>query len=969
MDHNKFKVTEDYQSSLVNKNPVMAPDIYNKTPIFRSVKSNMNADFTHMIGKPFFLGTYGWSPSSTVFAGPSFPSAVLNLSKLASAAFDLMSLYRVKACFEIQVGGTPQHSGCLLAAVSPEVNGLSFDMNMHSMQCAPHAELYANSANTVCIPIPWYSPTKLRWTPSTNDNMDTIGINPYINNNTDYAGLYFRVISPLGVPTGGTSSVVITVSVKFEDIHFYMPKATFVTQSMEVNNKNLCKNTLCKYLPLCTCGFSFIRCIQECSLLDIFSQKSCTDCELVEVMAQSRFISAAFDNVASAAKSISGDIIDRARGMIKEYTGLHNPNVRIPKDRMIVAHRNNGNYVDDQTFYYKLDPYVDHMSTFDEFYGDTEVDEGLVSHMCSKEMLVRLGTVTTSTTFATPVWSAPISPLMFSNKTTSNNSTYVTAPIDKLTRLARHWSGDLNITIKNYGSSFHMYKLLVVREYYPHSQALLGTLPLMTSVTNLPSTQVEFSSGGQMVTIPIPQASIFDYIPVTTDYPTQQLLHGRIVIYLLQPLVVNGSVSTTVQFGVYLTAGENFRLYGYATDYLTSSLTGAVPTSLIAKRDPTQVVLKPQKDPDRKANREVNNDKEAHNVYEIKDGNFVPTVLEGKPQSTEAPEVESCAPVNVCVTPAPLSTKAPVPNISAFRPIVHVRDFMRRVMPLPPIILSTSQLSNLKGTVSIPVSSFLYPRTSDTPLTALHILTSMFSGFRGGFKVKLLIKGTASAVVNYVPPCPYISNVNLPNETLRLKASQPLAASGTVPLANQVDRMSSFRTKSSTYLGPTLETPDYYMNQGTADTAGTNIAGEQQGDNLAAVCEFEFEIPYMNVCRYISTVFANRSLEYAQDYYTCSLGYITVGVASMYNTANAPILPPVTIYPYVGCDDGARFVYQARTQLSTIPINDASSVYPAASADSNYSVISGPITLNNNMPAVPDFYSNNYTIGSAQFLI
>jgi len=238
------------------------PPIYDQIPNFSSVQPEMKMDFSRMIGKPFHLTTFSWSNQSagTDFANLGFPSSVINLNKLASAPFDLASLYHAKACFIIQVAGTPMHSGALIASITPcdmLVSNLNIPYTIHTIQSAPHAYLLANSSSAICLEIPWYSTTKLRHTPSANDNMDEYSLQPFSlttpsGANSDYASLNFHVVSPLGVPNTALTSVQITVAVMFKELDFYIPKAPFVSQANEtISTCKICQLLMSNLRDLC----------------------------------------------------------------------------------------------------------------------------------------------------------------------------------------------------------------------------------------------------------------------------------------------------------------------------------------------------------------------------------------------------------------------------------------------------------------------------------------------------------------------------------------------------------------------------------------------------------------------------------------------------------------------------------------------------------------------------------------------
>jgi len=846
---------EQHQSALHVRRLAETPPIYVKTPMFTNVKTDMRMDFSRMLEKPFHLATKTWASTDnaqTMIFELGFPSSVVSLNKLASAAFDLASLYHLKACFVVQVAGTPMHSGALIASVVPKgvqntvPNGPG---GVHQMQTAPHAFLHANSSNAVCIEIPWYSSTKLRYTPSVNDNVDELTLNGYTtSNNSDYASLSVRVISPLGFPSSANSSLNITIAVVFKELNFFVPKNTFVTQSKATE-----------------------------------------------------LVSRGLDTFASAAKVFTGDIIDTGRTWIRSMTGLHNPNIRNPQGRHVMALRNNPNYVDRETYLYKLDPYAEHVTPLDEFHSDTDVDEGLISNLCGKNMLVSVVNVATSAVAGTLLFSAPISPLMF--RATVGSTTLVTAPIDKLARLARFWSGDLILTLHNYGSAFHMYKLLVVREYMSSVQQLAAN-PVMTSVTNNPCDIVEFSSGGQSYSVTLPMASMFDQIPISPSPADNCLVHGRVSIYLLQPLVTNGSVVNNIDFGVHLRAGEDFALYGYANEYFTTqSAAMEVPVNI---SDDTAVVT---------------------------------------PHSTTN-----------------------VPTVKNFRPIVHVRDLTRRMYPVGSINVVPADIIAKKGIFTLNLRSFLCGFGG--PVTPMDVVGSLFFGFRGGLKVKLLIRGAPDAVVKYYPPMPCVADVGSAfanNNQYRYKIAGPSNATLPALISAQNDRNSAFTTfTSGAYFGPVLESADFRIPAGSLDTAGVSTT-EQPSDFLAATCTHEFEVPWMNACRFaqlFNTTTAGSDVNYQS--YQDSLGYITIGLLSMYDndiSAGTSGLANVNIQVFLGVDDTARYLYQTMSRPLKVPTL-GTGAFPATVADTSYTSIYGGLNnTTNDYPALPATQAATYFVG------
>jgi hypothetical protein len=867
---------DNYQSTLRLRQLIETAPIYDRTPIFTSVRKEMQMDFSRMLEKPFHLMTVPWPASltaGTFFGTIGFPSALLSLNKLASAAFDLASLYHLRACFIIQVAGTPMHAGALLASVTPVpipfVN-VGEAGTVHQFQVAPHVYLHASDANAVCVEIPWFSPTKLRLTPSDNDAQDEWGISlntsaSSLNRNSDYAELDFYVLSSLGVPTGGVVSVNITVAVKFLEMNFFVPKATYVSQSKVVKGA----------ASLVTHG------------LDSFAQ---------------------------AAKAFTGDIVDSARFWLRDLTGLHNPNIRNPSMRGIMAMRNNPNYVDKETYYYKLDPYSQHVTPMLEYESDTMEDEGLILNMCKKKMLVSTFAVSTSTAVGTTLFSAPIHPLMFRGVAVGGSTAVVSSPIEKLTRMAKFWSGSLKLTIHNFGSAFHMFKLLVTREYFGSYQMSTSGLPLMTSVLNNPTDILEFSNGGQTYEIDLPMASVFDHIPISCDYITNDMIHGRVMIYLLQPMVTNGAVVTSINVGVHLSAQDDFCLYGYAGDYLTSQVETfpALASQYVTQSAVAPVLVSDSGDV---ANHAIKN--------EIK------------------------------------------PRMTDFRPFVHIRDVCRRMIPFPPITVSAAEIITNQGVRTIDIANVLFSQVPSR--NALQTVASMFYGFRGGLKVKVLIKGCSDAVISYLPPLPYmvdLGSTSSNNNQYRLGVGQVVNSPYAPILAEQYDRLSAFRFQDSVYNGPILETLDYRDPHTALDQVGTSNTGPTSSDTNAALCQAEFEIPWMNSCRFISTLNSVVGVT-GQPYesYSNSLGHIAIGANTMYvNNIDDGVDAQYNyrIYLFIGFDDTARFLYQVASAPLYLPSPDIDEGTPFL-LDSNWS---SPLGINPSSLPTPSGFPN-YTIGAA----
>jgi hypothetical protein len=835
-----------YDSSFRTRPAVPSIEIYDKTPVFSNVDPAMRMDYSRLIGKPFHLKSFPWATTDvkgTELAQSTYvPSDIINLNVMTASPFLLSCLYHMKGCFVVQVLGTPMHGGCLVASVLPrsqQNQGLVTDYGttLHSYQSAPHAFLHANSATSACIQIPWYSNTKLRMTPRADTftfaaQSDTLFTNP-ARDAIDYAQLKFRVLAPLTCPTSASTGVSVSVGIMFTELNFYVPKPEFIPAGL-----------------LAAQG--------------------------TKVPTLSSAVTKVFDGVTSNLKSFSSDILDSGRGWLRSMTGLHNPNITNPEHRMVVSTRNNPNYVDNETFMYKLDPYSTHQQPLGEYISDTAVDEGLISNIVSKPMAVSTFTINTSNSPGTLLFSAPIHPCMFRQRG-QNSIAFVTAPIDKLSRMSRFYRGGLRLSIQNLGSSFHMFKLLVTREYY--TTAIMQTAHnLMSSVQNVPSEVLEFSAGGQVQHIELKQNSMFDYIPIGPGYYPQTTYHGKVSIYLLQAMVTNGSVAQTADVAVHLSAMPDFGLYGYAVDQFLSNPEGDNAGPPADQPDPDE----PFEDPN-------------------------PTLLMA--QSSKVPYNVS----NDRILAGSDTTPPDKLDTSPFRPIVHIRDHTRRILPIKPVRFTTTELLTQRGIVVFDVYNLLFGKpAAGTPISLNEAISTMFYGYRGGLKLKFLVRGVADAQIAYIPPGMIPTSAATGFEARSTKPfPSALQPNG---IAAFIERFSPTRTTSRFSYAPHLETADFKNVGSPQGLVGADTAAADQGtDTSGATTELEVHVPYMSPLRFVGSYSNHYAGNTDNESSSNDLGTIVLSTQPQYTFANAgdrPAIGPIIVYPFLGTDDVGRFVYQ-----------------------------------------------------------
>jgi hypothetical protein len=135
-------------------------------------------------------------------------------------------------------------------------------------------------------------------------------------------------------------------------------------------------------------------------------------------------------------------------------------------------------------------------------------------------------------------------------------------------------------------SNFHYCKLLVAKDYSIRKNGLTQ-YPSFSSVPNLLTDTLEFSAGGQVQTIELPFLSPLEVLPNTYDWNLIASQLGMYYVYLAQSLVTNGTVVSSANFNVYISAGDDFSFYGYSINPLRIIQPYVIndPPALISEED------------------------------------------------------------------------------------------------------------------------------------------------------------------------------------------------------------------------------------------------------------------------------------------------------------------------------------------------------------------------------------------------
>jgi len=640
-------------SSLDYRDIVEIQDIYSEYPDCANFDKGVALNFDTILSKPFHVDSFAWTTTDDVgFLKNYLAPYGLVRNVLANIPFETSGFWRGNICVIVSVSGTQLHQGTLLVGAVPT---RSYDIvnsslgtpnyNVNSLMASPHLFLSPNVATAMCLSFPFYYPVHYA---KTFNNTSSLQISDNICKNS--GNLIFHVLNPLTTSATGSSSLSVNVSVKFDKLQFFVPKYAGVS----IFNAESLANTVSGYI----------------------------------------------DGFFNGLKNLSADFLDSARGALRGYTGLHNPNLPVIEHTLLSRPVNRQNIVEGPNYYEQLDPYVNFTRLLDKPLFNTKVDEMDMSYLLSKRQFIGTFAISATDAEGALVLNVPISPMQ------SNGTTAVTNTIQEtFYYISRYWRGTVNFHFQSVMTNFHFFKLLAVRDYNPlQSTAIPIPVPAMMDVVNLPSESMEFSGGGQIATVSCPFYQEKEQQYCSMDYLYNALFNGSLRVYLQQPLVVSASVPNTVYVNVYISLSD-FNFYGYNNNI---AFLGQVNRPL-----PPDEATMVQENPTLLARLEESAEEEVISVYEAESGEVPYNV------GDQLDVVDHEADFAV--------------NEHNLRPILSTRDYFRRFQP---VILS--------GTVtSINVFDLLR-------LSSHNKLLSMYYAFFGSVRIKIIFP--AMAVVYYFPP-------------------------------------------------------------------------------------------------------------------------------------------------------------------------------------------------------------------------
>jgi hypothetical protein len=883
-----MEISDNFYSSVRTRTVIEPEFLFKEKPQLDQVPLSLKMDFSRILNKPFFIRNVNWvntAPAFTVLSNISIPGDLL-LNQLAKVPFASSVLYRAKITLIMQVSGTPMHEGMLIAAAFPNgyepttgTSAANARAYIGSYMSAPHVFMSANESTPVALEVPFYVNGKLDRTDINGDTISTyaFGVN--------YAQASIMTLNPLLPPGSGSTTLTVSVFAMFTDVEFYVPHLdlTYITPPA-------------------------------------FEAEG-----IVENL--SNIASKAIDGAFSVVRKFGNDVLDVARQGVKSLTGLHNPNLPQNVAKYNVTSRQMANNVDKPVQYEKMDPFASYDRICRDYIFDTSIDEMSLRYLLQKPQYIGTFRVNNADTAGTLLWSRPITPIQqvdaFSYTDPSAGGPAVnTIAFNNLpqimARMSRYWKGSMKIHIQAVMTNFHFCKIAVARDYSPVTAALIA-YPAFNSVQNLLVETLEFSAGGQVQTIELPYCSPLNQLPVCWEFQTNALEHGIYYIYLSQPMVFNGTVSSQAQFNVYLSCGDDFEFYGYSVDPMMCRVmkTFAGP---------------PIEDP----------------IPEDPDVPVTPLIAfspEGDVHEyfweceAEVPQV-----VNEQEDILIHSKTSHVHDLVDFRPIVHVRDIARRMYRVASRRLVAGTLIANEGLVTFDVASLIGQKTFDigtaTPgvsyVHPLKVLSQMFYGYSGGSRFKIVLSGIPNATAWYVPPGFFLQSIPSTVDGF-LSSTYPINTQSLNPIRAGIIRDQfalisdddTFAYDGYSAFSSTVckERVDYTSTQSlfyyTDNTStGTNA-------QAAVSCEIEMEIPNMSPYRFIgdASKYGKGVSLLNSATGTSALGHIIISLGRPV-TITPPATYDVEIDVFASVDDVARYGYQVTNPTLVIPALPTTATVP-----------------------------------------
>lgn len=574
MEDGESTHVENKIASISTRKANVVPSVNNQMMVKDEIPAQYRIQLDPLLMRPFMLGSANWSdtdPQYSLLSLPvrDLPADVLLSNKSLKQAIKVGSLMRPSLKIHVSLNGTLTHAGCLLIGILPpgisqNVSDLNYGNNfiylINTMLTGPHVKLFANEATSAMLEVPWYCNTDMCEAYiedfSTTLPPEVIANTPLVfnydaNSKSRGAGCYATIAALVLNPLRpGTASVPLTLFMEaiFDNFELAVPTPRFLDDNdwIPQSGKSLTSQVTTGLLDLAQVGGKMFY-------------------------------------------PYYSDAIDAARGLIRSFTGLHNPNLPSIDQRVITSTSNFHNNVDNPQRFERLDPLNNFNRIYKEPVFGTDIDEMSIKYICSKKQYLGTFSVSTTTPAGTLLFSRPISPFQggglgaqpyYQSGVDGKQVRLCSNNLELMHALHRYWRGGLNLEIESVMNNKSHCKLKIIKYYNP-SQRILEDYPTMGSMSNAPSQLVEFSAGAQKYCVDLPYLHRNELMPCCEDATSEAFMHGVYLIYLAQPLIIGDGSPTTVSFNVFMYGSQDekqgLQFYGYI--HKDVELSALVPTS------------------------------------------------------------------------------------------------------------------------------------------------------------------------------------------------------------------------------------------------------------------------------------------------------------------------------------------------------------------------------------------------------
>lgn len=627
----KSKAEEDFSiqnqtlkttvASITTRRIEEVPAVANQKYVTLDIPEPYRVDASPFIARPFFVGEVDFPAAAARHSLLStnikfLPGDAVRANPSLTSMFKIAALGRPEMLLNISLAGTISHAGCILVGILPPLPDYPTNSNkklINTILSGPHAFLHANEATSVALEVPFYCNSDLTTTDmEQSSNYDTTV--DLLSTNGNYATLLFYVLNQLQPSTGASTSLKIVIEACFKTCDLFVPTPRYVewtTQSGSVHSasfdeldkaitfhdsmqklatevdlvvappasegekkkKKKKKRKILMAVAPTVVSVATLAAVVARLVVSVVAEEPMSALESINGIfdyfePQSGFISGLFDSAAKGLKKIAGDAIDAGRLAVKDYTGLHNPNIPINTNRIITTNLNYMNMTDGPQFFEKLDPYTKFDRTVTEPIFGTDIDEMALTHIVQKKQYIGTITVRAADTVGKRLWVRPISPFQGGISTNRDQGCVICANnLELMHSLHRAWSGGLKLTIQSVMNNKQQAKLKVIKMYNPSVKSL-SSYPVYNTVSNAPSHLLEFTAGGQTQEVSLPYLARNKLMPCATNMDVEPLLHGLYYIYLAQPLANSESSPSEISFNLYLSGEPDLTFYGYVKSAL-----------------------------------------------------------------------------------------------------------------------------------------------------------------------------------------------------------------------------------------------------------------------------------------------------------------------------------------------------------------------------------------------------------------